>query len=91
MEMVNVNFSQTDWIIISGLVTALVTLAIYIKQITKIHRNEQKENLVNMINAMGGNTRALEGNTTVINEMKNLMHTVNERIIKLDAKNGNGH
>lgn len=85
-----INLTQTDWIIIGALCSSIVILCVYIKQLTKIHRNEQKDNLVNMISAMTGNTKALEGNTKVIDEMQKLVYTVNERLIKLDA-HGNRH
>lgn len=86
--MVSINITQEGWVIISGLVAGIIILCVYIKQLHNIHRREQKENLVNLINAMNGGTKALEGNTKVIDEVKNLVHTVNKELITLNAKNG---
>jgi|SRR5580765_407293 len=98
-----VNLSSTDWIIISALAVALVTLAaIFFKYILKsdknkeelqkthiamiqdlhdTHRLEQRESLTAMITAMAGNTKALEGNTKVMDEMKTLVHTVKDELM----------
>lgn len=81
------NLSTSDWIIIGGLCSAITVLCVYIKHLITTHSKEQKENLVNMISAMGASTKALEGNTKVIDEMKALIHSVNNRLIRIDAKN----
>ena len=46
------------------------------------HRIEQKENLTSMITAMAGSTKALENNTKVMDEMKGLINSVRDEIIK---------
>jgi len=46
------------------------------------HRVEQKENLTSMITAMAGSTKALENNTKVMDEMKGLINSVRDEIIK---------
>lgn len=73
---------------IAGLVAALAVLWSYTKKLNKVHSDEQKENITTIVQAMAGNTKALEGNTKVLDEMQKLVHSVNERIIKMDAENG---
>ncbi len=70
----------------SSLVSAVVAMAIYIKHLHKSGTKDGKDNLIMMVNAMNGNAEATKSITKVMDEMKSLIHTVNERLIKIDLK-----
>lgn len=53
-----------------------------LQELHETHRLEQKDNLTTMITAMAGSTKALENNTKVMDEMKGLINSVRDEIIK---------
>lgn len=82
--------SQETYLItaITTLAAVTVTLALYIKHLHSKYTKDQNENLLKMTEAMLGNKAAIESNTDINKEVKELMHTVNTNILEIKF-NGN--
>lgn len=55
--------------VMTPLVTGLVALAIYIKNLHHTHAKEQKENLVTMTTAIVTNSKVIENNTEMVKKV----------------------
>lgn len=73
---------------ISTLAAVTVTLALYIKHLHGKYVKDQNENLLKMTEAMLSNKAAIESQTDINREVKELMHTVNTNILEIKF-NGN--
>lgn len=58
-------------VVIGPLLTGVITLAIYIKNIHVTHAKEQKENLVTMTTAIVTNSEVIKNNTAMVEKLFN--------------------
>lgn len=81
--------SETAYLIVAigSLTTAVVTLWFKNERLHKRYHDIANENLVKMTQTMTDNKRVVEANIHVTNEVKDLLHSVNENILELKFKN----